>query len=973
VEQRLQIRSEQHTMARFLLDNEWTTSQLNMGQGKTRVILPMLVLELARPGSDQIVRLNFLSQLLSEAYDFLHRSLTASLAFRRLVQLPFHRDVRLSALDVRRVLVFLERCRAAGGSVVVAPEQRLSLQLKWHAARLAGNDALVAELTRLDGQLHFHDILDECDALLSHRFQLIYAIGSATLLPSGSIRWVAAQAVLRAVSRHDGRVCELLSRDNVSRRLSLLAERGAGSFDDIRLLPGDELERHTPDLLRAQADDVIDHSPYQLRWLNEHRQGPARAAIVRFVTDPSMSLDQFRLETVGLRSDLGGKLQEETLLALRSLLACSLVSHCLCRRHRVDYGVDARRGHKTRVAVPFRGSDTPSERSEYAQPDTLIVYTLLAYYHSGISVAQVKEALAALLSLGPAAQQAEYSLWLDSAAPTLSAEQRAPLEHVNKLNPSNDAQLKLLHATYRHNCTAVDFFLNACVLPRETMQFERRLVANSFNLTATSHTANTIGFSGTKDCHLLLPSRVSQRTPDDGPIAGTDGKMIELILRDEGVAVLDARAGDLRSAALDLCVAEGAVALVDAGAAMAGWSNSEVADEVMKRLQAADSRLKGVVFFDQKENTWYVRSRLCESWPLGSSPLHERDCFVIYNESHCRGADMKLRTDALAVLTLGPDMSKDTLMQAAGRLRKLDQEQRLLFAVPPKLEPKIRGALPVSSSARAQLTSRDLLHWVIRNTGKAIGEGLVEWGKQGSNFCSTSADPRARPLDKQLELEDLYGRAVQRDTACAVVSATLARDLQRCKALGVDLAGKDDVAEAAIKERARKYGLDVFLCVTGLDEECERELEVQRELEREMEMQIPRRAPAAPTPWRFDAVFSMDPSAAPTTWRFDAVFDPTAPGFHHLSKLDVAAGAMRLSDAFAMHYLPQLRALKWGLSDVWVTRNFVETVVGSDGARLNDLTEYMRPVDAVVVFGKSGCCLLVSEWEADRLLGLAWA
>ena len=402
VEQRLQIRREQHTMARFLLDNEWTTSQLNMGEGKTRVILPMLVLELARPGSKQLVRLNFLSQLLSEAYDFLHRNLTASLACRRLVQLPFHRDAPLSTLNVRRMLAFLERCRAAGGSVVVAPEHRLSLQLKWHEARLAGNDALVAELTRLDAQLHFHDILDECDALLSHRYQLIYAIGSATPLPAGTIRWAAAQALLKALSRRDGPVYALLRRKNVSRRLSRLEARGAGSFDDVRLLPGDELERHTPDLLRALAGEVVDRCPHQLRWLAAHRQGHARDAIVRFVTDPGMSLDQFRAETGG-HGDLGGALQEETLLALRGLLACGLASHCLCRRHRVDYGVDARRGHKARVAVPFRGSDAPSERAEYAQPDTLLVYTTLAYYHSGISVAQVKEALAALHSLGTSA------------------------------------------------------------------------------------------------------------------------------------------------------------------------------------------------------------------------------------------------------------------------------------------------------------------------------------------------------------------------------------------------------------------------------------------------------------------------------------------------------------------------------------------------------------------------------------------
>lgn len=51
VEGRLQIRPNQHALARTLLaggpDMRGPIAQLNMGEGKTRVILPMLVLELA--------------------------------------------------------------------------------------------------------------------------------------------------------------------------------------------------------------------------------------------------------------------------------------------------------------------------------------------------------------------------------------------------------------------------------------------------------------------------------------------------------------------------------------------------------------------------------------------------------------------------------------------------------------------------------------------------------------------------------------------------------------------------------------------------------------------------------------------------------------------------------------------------------------------------------------------------------------
>ena len=81
----------------------------------------------------------------------------------------------------------------------------------------------------------------------------------------------------------------------------------------------------------------------------------------------------------------------DQLLALRGLLAYGLLEHCLTKRHHVDFGVDRRAGKRRRVAVPFRSNDTPAERSEFAHPDTLIVYTHLAYYGDGLTHAELKQ------------------------------------------------------------------------------------------------------------------------------------------------------------------------------------------------------------------------------------------------------------------------------------------------------------------------------------------------------------------------------------------------------------------------------------------------------------------------------------------------------------------------------------------------------------------------------------------------------
>jgi hypothetical protein len=245
-------------------------------------------------------------------------------------------------------------------------------------------------------------------------------------------------------------VADLLRVADVSRRTCTMETLGAGAFDDLRLLAGEALERETPRLLEAIAHDILDHPPHELRWL-EACEAAGRMLILRFITDPAMSLSQLQLEWGGDISDE----KRADLLALRGLLACGLTVHCLCRRHRVDYVVDARRGKSLRVAVPFRASDTPADRAEYAQPDILIVLTLLSYYHSAISRDEMREAVVALLTLGPEAQKAEYTLWLDSATPTLPAEERAAVDSVDKLDTSNDELLDRLHTAYQHNMAAV--------------------------------------------------------------------------------------------------------------------------------------------------------------------------------------------------------------------------------------------------------------------------------------------------------------------------------------------------------------------------------------------------------------------------------------------------------------------------------------------------------------------------------------
>jgi hypothetical protein len=96
------------------------------------------------------------------------------------------------------------------------------------------------------------------------------------------------------------------------------------------------------------------------QWLSASLSPSQREEVVRFVTDPSKeeSTVVARLEDQ----------QKNSVFAMRGLLAGDLLQHCLQLRFAVDYGVPSS-DRKKRLAVPYTAADTPSPRSEFAQPD----------------------------------------------------------------------------------------------------------------------------------------------------------------------------------------------------------------------------------------------------------------------------------------------------------------------------------------------------------------------------------------------------------------------------------------------------------------------------------------------------------------------------------------------------------------------------------------------------------------------------
>lgn len=80
--------------------------------------------------------------------------------------------------------------------------------------------------------------------------------------------------------------------------------------------------------------------------------------------------------------------------------------------------------------------------------------------------------------------------------------------------------------------------------------------------------------------------------------------------------------------------------------------------------QPGERRWRGVCFFDEGRRVWMVLDLQRRLTPREVSPIREDQALCVFDEARCRGADLRLRPDALGLLTLGPATCKDKLMQA---------------------------------------------------------------------------------------------------------------------------------------------------------------------------------------------------------------------------------------------------------------------------------------------------------------------
>lgn len=623
------------------------------------------------------------------------------------------------------------------------------------------------------------------------------------------------------------------------------------------------------------------------------------------------------------------------LLLLRGLIAGGVLSFVLkSKRWRVNYGIDPSRTPKTQLAVPYRSKDSPSPRSEFSHPDVVITLTSFTYYYGGLDDQDLFDTFAHLEKSDQA--DVEYQEWVRSAGALPEA-----FRHLTGVNIKDRHQCTTeIFPLLRHSKGTIDYFLSHIVFPKAMKEFPYKLSASGWDLGAIkSHP--TTGFSGTNDSRQVLP--LSVHYLDSEKQKHTNALVLAYLLQDENSIKLLPPQTDAEYLLKIVNTMEPPTRVIlDAGAQILELSNIQVAETWLRISNSNGTKAKAVIFFNDNEELSVLdhngRVELLQTSPFAK---HLDECLVYLDQAHTRGTDLKMPKHYRAAVTLGANLTKDTLVQACMRMRKLGKGQSVVFCIPEEIQTKVLERTSKPRSTEIEVS--DVLIWAITETWADMRRSIPLWATQGRRYedhkdylngAETTVEQAKEFLEKEAQsLEDRYRPRPRKRFDAAKDWDTTNRNIRE------------------ILKRCRDFEATSFDTAT-LQEEQEREL--SPEIEEEREVQRPAPMEAEEHKLHPDLLRLVD------TGIFPARSDAFLPAFQALKSTSAA-------NRFDLVQFP---------NDLLVTADFMRTVRRPGGVTSESYVSdsYLRPVQWILSVMKrdkpSASCRLVilSPLETEQLL-----
>jgi hypothetical protein len=429
----------------------------------------------------------------------------------------------------------------------------------------------------------------------------------------------------------------------------------------------------------------------------------------------------------------------------------TFLPHVMAKVNRVSYGLlttaDCSAAIKAapnvprsrlKLCVPFMGKDVPSKTSEFAQPDVIIGLTILAYRYSGMRYEDFVCLIDAHITefveeIGPARERPSsrrHEAWVVAAGGRIRGLNKKDGDEAGKedgsgpeviqlkfLQKSNKDQMAKLFRLLRREPLTIHYYLSKFIFPTYMLSQKIKLSASGQAIGGDMLVGRRVGFSGTPSD--LLPKELGRCDY----ATGDDGKILITIL-DPNISTHELLPDNwtvpLVLERISTCTSPRYHALIDTGALITGFSNQEVAAQLLTTgLDWCD----GVVFLDDNDEKQVLVRSTGRAVPADQCgvPLDRR--FAFYDQVHTTGMDIKHVVNATAVITLGKDMVFRDFVQGAYRMRGLGTGQRIHLYIIPEVHNIIQRE--VFSSGEASTSGRssvDILEsvvaWLVINSMK---------------------------------------------------------------------------------------------------------------------------------------------------------------------------------------------------------------------------------------------------------------
>ncbi|KAI1210197.1 uncharacterized protein F4807DRAFT_72953 [Annulohypoxylon truncatum] len=819
IESDLMIREVQEDIAKHMRSPESgknSVMQLNMGEGKSSVIVPAVAAALA--DGERLVRVIVGKPQSKQMFQMLVSKL-GGLLNRRIYHMPFSRAVKVERAEIEAMTKMVNSCIENGGVFLVQPEHILSFKLMGIECILTGREEIGLPLTQLQASLDdwTRDIVDESDENFSVKFELVYTMGTQRPTEFSPDRWICIQQLLDIVR-------SVISKAHSELPGSIeLRFQAFGCFPWTRIIKPDAADQ----ILRRITERVCATG---LNGFPITRQPELiRGAVYRYITEVEPRADDIALvEDESPNGFWTGA--KDTLLLLRGLIAGGVLAFAFGhKRWRVDYGLDGNRNPSTKLAVPYRAKDSPSPRSEFSHPDVVILLTSLSYYYGGLSDEDLFLTFNHLFKSDQA--ELEYGMWARAANDLAPA-----FRQLVGINLEDSQCTEHVFKNLRYVKGVIDYFLAHIVFAKEMKEFPHKLSASGWDIGEVKDHPTT-GFSGTNDSRKVLPLHVEQL--DLPAQKHTNALVLEYLLQPENSVELMPPRREM-----DVSVAEMLLDIItrmepptrvilDVGAQILELDNLGVAKAWLRR-NSHDGQIQAAVYFDDHDELCVI-DRRGHSEPLQASPYATQldTCLVFLDEAHTRGTDLKLPKNYRAAVTLGANLTKDRLVQACMRMRMLGEGQSVVFCVPEEIRAKIQARKSDPDPfAREEISVLDILAWTIGETWQDIHRSMGLWANQGRRHEVHLKVWEAARANKSIDRGFIFEKSLA-EKYLEDESQTLERRY-RPRKKGTNSLGilSNENTMDPISKRCREF-TNLNLDSAALQEEEERELSPEIEQERE--------------------------------------------------------------------------------------------------------------------------------------------